>query len=537
MSPIESLWGDEFNIPSTQEIAKKVISKISGQTEVQRLKSKKTPIEEKISLITQNVYKILGHLKDDTIVIKTREELHSYIDKSISNRIIAIDTETNNSVDTLTCKLMGGCIYTPGEKSAYIPINHINRLTGERLSWQLTEKDIKEEFDRLQDPSLNDEVKILTHNGKFDYKVLLKTTGFDMNIYWDSYVGARLLNENEAAGLKFQYIDKINPNQEKYDIEHLFEGMEYAIFDPDLFALYAATDAMMTYELYLWQKKAFEDPSLAGVYNLMMTEEMPLIKVVAKMELRGISLDKEYASRLSVKYHAQMEECLKKLDEEVNKYNDKVSKWRLTPDANNKNPNKKGDGFNKSKSEQLEDPIKISSPTQLAILLYDVLKCPSVSTKSPRGTGVDELKALAEKTNLPLCKIILEYRTLDKLLNTFIDKLPNDASDVDERVHCEFKSLGTDTGRFSSANPNLQQLPRSDITIKPMFRATPSYEKELEFDSQLELSPYDEIEIDCGVWIKAKNLTKENHLILEDGTKIIINSLQLSGDKITVYFC
>ena len=186
MSPIESLWGEEFNIPSTQEVAKKVISKISGQTEAQKLKSKKTPIEEKIALITQNVYKILGHLKDNTVIIKTREELHSYIDKSISNEIIAIDTETNNSVDTLTCKLMGGCIYTPGEKSAYIPINHINRLTGERLSWQLTERDIKEEFDRLQDPSLNGRTKILTHNGKFDYKVLLKTTGFNMDIYWDS---------------------------------------------------------------------------------------------------------------------------------------------------------------------------------------------------------------------------------------------------------------------------------------------------------------------------------------------------------------
>ena len=456
---IASLWGEEFNIPSTQELVKKVIKKIKEPTAEQLLKSKKTPIEEKIKLITENVYKILGHLKDNTIVIKTREELTRYIDHAIQNNIIAIDTETNNSLDALTCKLMGGCIYTPGEKAAYIPIHHINRLTGQRLDWQLTEQDIKEEFDRLQSPLLkNGPVKILTHNGKFDYKVLYCTTGFDMDVYWDSYVAARLLNENEpSAGLKQQYIDKINPGQEKYSIDHLFEGMEYAIFDPDVFALYAATDAMMTYELYLWQKKQFEDPDLKGVYNLMFKEEIPLIKVVAKMELRGISLDKEYAERLSIKYRQKMDDLTIRIEEELKLYEDKIAKWRLTPEANNKMPNKKGDGYGKSKSEQLEDPVKISSPTQLAILLYDVLKCPQVSTKSPRGTGVEELKALKEKTKLHLCELILENRGLEKLLNTFIDKLPTDVNPCDDKVHCEFLSLGTDTGRFSSKSPNLGQ--------------------------------------------------------------------------------
>lgn len=455
---ITSLWGEEFNIPSTQELVKKVIKKIKEPTAEQLLKSKKTPIEEKIKLITENVYKILGHLKDNTIVIKTREELTKYIDHAIQNNIIAIDTETNNSLDALTCKLMGGCIYTPGEKAAYIPIHHINRVTGQRLEWQLTEQDIKEEFDRLQSSTLANPVKILTHNGKFDYKVLYCTTGFDMDVYWDSYVAARLLNENEpSAGLKQQYIDKINPGQEKYSIDHLFEGMEYAIFDPEVFALYAATDAMMTYELYLWQKKQFEDPDLKRVYNLMINTEIPLIKVVAKMELRGISLDKEYAKRLSIKVHKQMDDLTVRIEEELKLYEDKIAKWRLTPEANYKAPNKKGDGLAKSKSEQLEDPVKISSPTQLAILLYDVLKCPQVSTKSPRGTGVEELKSLKEKTKLHLCELILENRGLEKLLNTFVDKLPTDVNPYDGKIHCEFLSLGTDTGRFSSKSPNLGQ--------------------------------------------------------------------------------
>ena len=535
---IASLWGEEFNIPSTQELVKKVIKKIKEPTAEQLLKSKKTPIEEKIKLITENVYKILGHLKDNTIVIKTREELTRYIDHAIQNNIIAIDTETNNSLDALTCKLMGGCIYTPGEKAAYIPIHHINRLTGQRLDWQLTEQDIKEEFDRLQSPLLkNGPVKILTHNGKFDYKVLYCTTGFDMDVYWDSYVAARLLNENEpSAGLKQQYIDKINPGQEKYSIDHLFEGMEYAIFDPDVFALYAATDAMMTYELYLWQKKQFEDPDLKRVYNLMINTEIPLIKVVAKMELRGISLDKEYAKRLSIKVHKQMDDLTIRIEEELKLYEDKIAKWRLTPEANYKAPNKKGDGYGKSKSEQLEDPVKISSPTQLAILLYDVLKCPQVSTKSPRGTGVEELKSLKEKTKLHLCELILENRGLEKLLNTFVDKLPTDVNPYDGKIHCEFLSLGTDTGRFSSKSPNLQQLPRDDKSIKMMLRASSSFESIVDFEENLIIDPWNKVETSHG-WLNAKDLKVGDALICEDNVVLTVKNVETLKDlKISIKF-
>lgn len=531
-SSIASLWGEEFNIPSTQEVAKKVIKKIKEVDPEKLLKAKNTTLEEKLKIINENVLKILGHYKENTQVIKTKEELHSYINTSISNGIIAIDTETNNSLDALTCKLMGGCIYTPGQKNAYIPINHIDRLTGERLDWQLTEKDIKEEFDRLQSPEVN--VKILTHNGKFDYKVLHCTCGFDMNIYWDSYVAARLLDENEpSAGLKQQYIDKINPSQEKYSIDHLFESVEYAVVDPDIFALYAATDSFMTYELYLWQVERFKDPELRGVYNLMMTEEIPIITVVAKMEMRGIDLDKSYAERLSIKYNAKRDECAKRVEEEISKYDEKIAKWRLTEEANKRVPNKKGDGFVKSKNEQLESPVKYSSPTQLAILLYDVLKCPQVSVKQPRGTGVEELKSLYDKTQLPLCKLILESRELEKLLNTFIDKLPNDVNSKDGRVHCEFLSLGTDTGRFSSKNPNLQQIPRSNIEIKPMFRATMASEYIKETTNILTLTPYESIFTNNG-YKKAKDLNVLDVLIDEDNNKYSISNLNKNLDNVEI---
>jgi DNA polymerase-1 len=196
---------------------------------------------------------------------------------------------------------MGPCIYTPGQKNAYIPINHINPHTRERLEWQLTEEDIFEAFDKLND------TLIVMHNGKFDYQVIKCTTGKQLKVYWDTMLGSRILNENEKrAGLKEQYIDKVDSSIEKYSIEHLFEGLEYAIFDPELFALYAATDAYMTYKLYLWQKKQFERVEHQKLYKLFLEVEMPIMEVAAEMELYGIEIDHDYAKILSAKYHTML---------------------------------------------------------------------------------------------------------------------------------------------------------------------------------------------------------------------------------------
>ena len=88
----------------------------------------------------------LGHYAQELQLIQTEEDLVKYIDKCIENGKIAIDTETNNSLDPLTCKLMGPCIYTPGQKNAYIPINHVDPNTRELLPNQLTEQ---ENHDRI----------------------------------------------------------------------------------------------------------------------------------------------------------------------------------------------------------------------------------------------------------------------------------------------------------------------------------------------------------------------------------------------------
>ena len=467
-----SLWGDEFEVPSEKKEVKKVAKKVSSpkdpKVETRKaMKSKTVSTFDKLQLIYEEVNRVLGGYTSNTKVITSKDELSQYIDEAIRNGIIAIDTETNNSLEPLTCLLMGACIYTPGQLSAYIPVHHTQPDTDILIENQLTELDIKEQFDRLSN------TKILMHNGKFDYEVIKCTCNCVLNIYWDTEIAARILDENELAGLKKQYILHIDSTQEKYDIEHLFQGIPYAYVKPEIFALYAATDAYITYRLYEWQKEQFNKPGNEKLFDLFMNVEMPIVPVCAEMELYGIGIDKEYAKRLSNKYHRKVDEVNAKIDTELSKYSDKISAWRLTKEANykerNSKPNKSGEfTYKKSKNEQLENPPQLNSPTQLAILLYDVLGTPSQDKKSPRGTGEEIL----QKINLPICDLILEKRGLEKLIGTYIDKIPECVNSKDNRLHAHFNQLGAGTGRFSSSNPNLQNIPSHVKEIRLMFRAS-----------------------------------------------------------------
>ena len=467
-----SLWGDEFEVPSEKKEVKKVAKKVSSpkdpKVETRKaMKSKTVSTFDKLQLIYEEVNRVLGGYTSNTKVITSKDELSQYIDEAIRNGIIAIDTETNNSLEPLTCLLMGACIYTPGQLSAYIPVHHTQPDTDILIENQLTELDIKEQFERLSN------TKILMHNGKFDYEVIKCTCNCVLNIYWDTEIAARILDENELAGLKKQYILHIDSTQEKYDIEHLFQGIPYAYVKPEIFALYAATDAYITYRLYEWQKEQFNKPGNEKLFDLFMNVEMPIVPVCAEMELYGIEIDKEYAKRLSNKYHRKVDEVNAKIDAELSKYSDKISAWRLTKEANykerNSKPNKTGEfTYKKSKNEQLENPPQLNSPTQLAILLYDILGTPAQDKKSPRGTGEEIL----QKINLPICDLILEKRGLEKLIGTYIDKIPECVNSKDNRLHAHFNQLGAGTGRFSSSNPNLQNIPSHVKEIRLMFRAS-----------------------------------------------------------------
>ena len=505
-----SLWGDEFVIKETP--VKKVIKKVSHPKDPAQVvrSSKKTsslPLAERLKMIKAEVEKVLGRYAEDTVVLHTRQELHDYITASISNGIISIDTETNNSLEPWNCLIMGGCIYTPGQKNAYIPINHVNPNTLEKLPNQCTETDLKEEFERLSD------TKIIMHNGKFDYEVIKMTCGIALKVYWDTMLGVRILDENEkSAKLKDQYRDKIDSSVEKYSIDHLFEDIEYAVVDPELFALYAATDAFITYKLYEWQLAQFNKPGNERIKNLLLNIEMPVMHISAEMELAGMSIDNDYADRLSKKYHALLEDCETRIAKELKKLRPSIEEWRNTEDANfhpkSKKPNKFGEyNEQKSKSEQLKDPPELTSPTQLAILLYDVLGTPVIDKKAPRGTG----EQILEQIDQPLCKLVLEQRGLEKLIGTYIDKLPQCVCPKDNRLHAHFNQLGTDTGRFSSSDPNLQNIPSHNKEIRLMFKASDDYVDVYQVENYYDVNKFSEVETDQG-WVFAQDLTTDNTL-------------------------
>ena len=460
-----NLWFD------TQEDDESILDKIeSPKKVVKKSRNSKQSLQDRLERIEREVLKILGKRRDDTILITTKEELHKYIDASIKNGIISIDTETNRSLDPLTCKLMGACLYTDNQKQAYVPINHIDINTGLLLENQLTCQDLNEEFARL----LQSNVNIVYHNASFDVRVIQCTCNVELSIYWDTMIGAQLLNENEEAKLKTQYILHIDPEDVKYDIEQLFGDVDYEQVPPWLFALYAATDSFKTLKLYYYQVKEFEKKENEKLYKLFRNVEMPLIKVVKDMELRGIEIDQEYAKRLSEKYHKQVDEYQKLIDCELEKLKPQVDEWRLSEDANHKDAkskDKKGNVvYTKSKNEQLEWPINLESPTQLAILLYDVLKSPVIDKKYPRGTSAEIMSQMP----FEICKLINARKKLYKLVRDFIDLLPTKVN-YDNRIHCSFNQCGTDTGRFSSQDPNLQQIPSHAKDIRLLFKAKDGY--------------------------------------------------------------
>ena len=525
---MEGLFGSDFEVSLTKSKSevKKLIKKLEvdstkpAEINTEKLlKSKKLSIHERLTIITEKVIKTLGKQRHNTIVIRSLNDFSNYIDKAIKVGRIAIDTETNNSLDPITCKLMGLCLYVPGEKQAYIPINHVNVDTNELLPNQLTEEDCRTQLQRL----LDNNVFIIMHNGKFDYKVIKCTCGIEVAPDWDTMIAAKVLDENEfRAGLKQQYIDKIDPSQEKYDIEGLFENVPYAYVDPEIFALYAATDSMMTDALYMWQLPKMEEaesenPAL-NIYKLFKEVEMPCVQVVAEMELAGINFDIDYANRLRVKYEAQLNEIDEKISEEFKKIEGQIEAWKKTPEAMNParvyvaEKTKMSDEkiekmyphldpvlnkrykIGKSKLDQLDDPISLSSPTQLAILFYDIL---GLKTKAEdRSTGEEALTELSKSSQI--AKMLLERRGIVKLLDAFINSLPEKVNPKTGKIHCSFHQYGAATGRFSSSEPNLQQVPSHAKNIRMLFTADTEYHK-VEINNNYFVVPEtDEVETTYG---------------------------------------
>lgn len=411
----------------------------------------------RINDIKYNVEHNLGQYREQSQLITTEEELCDYIKACIANKVIAIDTETDG-LDPILNNIAGVCIYTPGQLTAYVPINHISAITGARSQNQLTCEQVAKQLNRITEQ----EMDIIMFNAKFDTRVIRNQLGVYLTCTWDCYLAARCLNENELDNslkkLHNKYV--LNGVGDAFKFDDLFSGIPFTKVPADPCYLYAAHDAIITYELYMYQKpfltensKECVERNLQGVAWLFHNVEMPCVNVVSDMEDVGVKIDTVYAKELSVKYHKMMDDVTKEFEGLCNEYSTQITEYRKRTGANCK----------------LAVPINISSSTQIAVLLYDVLGLKNKD--GSRGTGED----LLESINHPITKVILKHRELDKLLGTYIDKLPTVASPKDGRIHCKFNQYGADTGRFSSSDPNLQNIPSHNKEIRKIFVATEGY--------------------------------------------------------------
>lgn len=443
----KGLLGDLVPTRSNKKSDLDKLSKLTSKATNTIRSGKNNSIIDKINLINAEVHKYLGKFKDNIEIITNKEQLSNYIDKCLSNGIVAIDTETT-SLDPITCELVGVCLYTPTFSSVYIPLNHQSYITSCRLEDQIDVNDLKYELSRLKD------IKQIYHNAKYDIRVLHWYLDIDFEPYWDTMIAAKLLNENESMALKYQYAKYIEKSNKEYDFDSLFKDIDYRQVPIETAAMYAATDPFITYKLYQFQSQFIGTEKYAGISNVFFNIEMPLIPVIADMENTGISIDTKFANELSEKYHKQLEEIELEVYSEIEKYSDNIQEYRL------KNINNK-----------LSDPISISSPVQLAILLYDIIGVKPVDKEKPRGTGEEILL----KIDLPLCKSILKYREVAKLLTTYIDKLPTVVNPKTGKIHASFNQYGAATGRFSSSDPNLQNIPSHNKEIRKMFVSREGY--------------------------------------------------------------
>lgn len=412
---------------------------------------------EKISSMKALVESKLGKYRDEyTYFMAEDEELFKdYIYNTIQTGYVAMDTETTG-LDPILDKIVGMSLYSKGQKGLYLPIHHKSYVTGMEVEGQLDPRIIKEQLQRLVDAG----VRFKEYNAKFDTRVVKNQLGIYVPCWYDAHLAAMLLNENEPHGLKTLHSKYVlDGKEDEFSFGKLFDGITFDLVPISTGYIYAARDAVDTDELVDWQlpyltpdNPLCKEYGLEKVSNVFWNIEMPCVEVLADMEDTGIAFDFDLAEKLSNKYHKQLDENLDEFYRVLDMFKVEINTYMAN------NPNHK-----------LSDPINIGSPTQLAILFYDILKVESPDSSKPRGTGSEIL----EKIDNPLCKAILDYRATAKILTTYVDKLPECVNPKTGRIHCNYNQYGAKTGRMSSDNPNMQNIPSKNHDIRQMFVASP----------------------------------------------------------------
>lgn len=350
----------------------------------------------------------------DYAIMRCRAELENALAQIRESGLASIDTETTD-LDPYLADLVGISISWRKNQAVYIPVGH--RAEGMQIS--------REDLRELLAPALRDPtIQWIAHHWDFDYKIL-KMAGLNPgNVASDTMLAAYLVNPErpESIGLKGLALTQLGVKMT--EISELIGGgddlVTMASVSIEDSGRYACQDADMTRQLHeLFLPRLRE----AGMERLFTEVEIPLTTVLAEMELEGVRIDREHFRRLSKDAEKDLEAKAREIHQLA------------------------GRSFN------------INSPKQVGEILFDELKLPGgkKGKTGAYGTDVSVLEALKEEHLLP--SKLLEYRSVEKLKGTYLDPLPGMIHPKTGRLHTSYNQTVAATGRLSSSNPNLQNIP------------------------------------------------------------------------------
>jgi len=403
-----------------------------GEPELSNNKIETKP-KEKLQLINKNNY----HLITD------EDQIDEWVDEAEEAGEFAIDTETS-SLDPHQADLVGISLSTKIGKACYIPIGHKSKRC---LKKSIVIKKLKS---LLEDKS----VKKIGQNIKFDFIVLYKQ-GIEINSMEDTMLMSYVLDAGKNRH-NMDALSEIHLGHKTISFKEIVgtgkKEINFSDVELDKAMEYAAEDADITYRLYKIFNKNLKLEKLTNIYEIF---EKPLIKILAFMEIEGIKIDNKFLKVLSEKFEKKIRSLEKKI-------------------------------FTISKKK-----FNIGSPKQLGEIIYNELKIAGLkkTRKGSFATSANVLEDLAFK-GYEFPKLILDWRQVSKLKNTYSDSLPEHINPNTKRVHTSFLLAATTTSRLASSNPNLQNIPIKSEDGKDIRKAFVA-EKELKLIS----ADYNQIEM------------------------------------------
>ena len=345
-------------------------------------------------------------------LITNLDEIDSWIKEAEEAGEVAVDTETS-SLDPHQADLIGISLSSKIGKACYIPVGHKSKKNIDK------DQTLKKLKPLLEDPS----IKKIGQNIKFDFIVLFKH-GIKITSMEDTMLMSYVLDSGKNRH-NMDTLSEIHLNHKPIAFKDLVgtgkKEINFSFVDLEKAKDYAAEDADVTFRLYKKFNKSLKDEKMINIYE---TFEKPMIKILADMEIEGIKIDNDFLKTLSSKFGKKIE----KIQREVYKI---------------------------SKKE-----FNIASPKQLGEILYNDLKIADLkkTKKGSFATSASVLEDLAFKGH-KFPQLVLDWRQISKLKNTYSDTLPEHINPKTKRIHTSFLLAATTTGRLASSDPNLQNIP------------------------------------------------------------------------------